>query len=103
MNATSIWSPRYWDKKVLVNLLDVKDCKCFLYFCCDKNYPDLYSYDGAKVRAECTLCSNGKIYCYEIPLEWLKNEGELPKEFIPIRDKQYEKYRRFVAKNKNKD
>lgn len=93
MNATCIWSPRYWDKKVLVNKLAVKRGKCYLYFACDRNYPDLYSFDGEKVLNECQLCSNGKIYCYQIPLSWLVNEGDLPQEFIKIRDKEYAKFK----------
>lgn len=93
MKASVIWSPRYWDKKVLVATRDVRPEKCYLFFCCDRNYSDLYSYDGVKVQEECKICSNGKIYCYEIPLEWLKNEGELSEEFQKIRDSEYQKYK----------
>lgn len=96
--ATPIWQMRFWDRTVLVNKQDVKNGKCYLFFCCDKNYPDLYSYDGAKVKQECKLCSNGKIYCYQIPVSWLENEGDLPAEFLPIREREYAKYKRLQSK-----
>lgn len=98
VNATVIWQPRYWDKKVLVDRKDVRPEKCFVYFACDRNLPDLYSYDGSKVREECGMTTNGKIVVYEIPLDWLDNEGELPKEFISIRDKEYAKYKKKMLK-----
>lgn len=100
MKATCIWQPRYWDRKVLINKADVKRDKCFVFFCCDRNKPDLYSYDGAKVLDECTLCSNGKILCYEIPLDWLENAGELPAELVKIRDAEYAKYKKKMLKKK---
>lgn len=98
-HVSCIWSPRYWDKKVLVNKLNVKKGKCYLFFACDRNYTNLYSFDGERVLKECQLCSNGKIYCYQIPLEWLVNEGELPKELIAIRDKEYSKFKKRMHKN----
>lgn len=94
MKAIPIWSPRYWDKKVLIDRLKLNPTgKTYLFFCCDKNLTSLYSVDSSRVRAECGLCTNGKILCYQVPLEWLENEGDLPSEFIPIRDKNYNKYK----------
>lgn len=100
MKAKAIWSPRYWDKKVLINKLDVEPKKCFLFFCCDKNLKNLYSYDGVKVKNECPLRYNGKIYCYEVPLDWLNNEGELPLELEKVRTKEYSKYKNRLNKSK---
>ena len=50
MRATVIWQPRYWDQKVLIDKKEVRPEKNFVYFACDRNLPDLYSYDGSKVR-----------------------------------------------------
>lgn len=103
MKATAIWQMRFWDKKVLVNHLDVHDGTCYLYFCCDRNYPDLYSYNGTQVKQDCGLCSNGKIICYEIPASMLSNAGPLPDEFKDTRDKEYKKYLTKKKKEKNDD
>lgn len=100
MKATCIWQPRYWDRKVLINKADVRRDKCYVFFCCDRNKPDLYSYDGTKVIAETKLGSNGKIPVYEVPLEWLESEGDLPEEFIKIRDLEYTKYKKKMLKKK---
>lgn len=98
--ANPIWMPRYWDKKVLVDKSKVRNGKNYLYFVVDKKLPDLYSYDGTKVKDECRLTTNGKIYCYEIPLEWLNNEGELPEEFLSTKQKEFNKYQKTLKRNK---
>ena len=78
--------------------LDVRSGKNYIYFVADRNHPDLYSYDGDKVKAEGRLCSNGKIICYAFPLDWLESEGDLPEEFIPIREREYNKFKQYSAK-----
>lgn len=98
-SASPIWMPRYWDKVVLVDKQKVKPGKNYLYFVVDAKYPDLYSYDGNKVKKECKLTTNGKIYCYQIPLDWLDNEGELPQEFILTKNKEYAKYQKTLKRN----
>ena len=98
MKAVCIWQPRYWDKKVLVATDKVREGKNYVYFCADRNMQDLYSYDGTKVRNECKVCSNGKIYCYEIPLHWLVNEGDLPQELIEVKNAQYNKFKTKMNK-----
>lgn len=100
MRATVIWQPRYWDKKVLVDVKKVKPGKNYLYFACDVNLLDLYSYDGDRVLEEGFTTSNGKILCYEVPLDWLKNEGKLPEHFIPIREKEYAKFLKTKKRKK---
>ena len=98
MIATCIWQPKYCTRKVLIATNKVKAEKCYVYFCCDRNYPDLYSYDGLKVRQECKITTNGKIPCFEIPLDWLVNEGELPDNLKLIQQKEYEKYKNYKSK-----
>jgi hypothetical protein len=100
MKASAIWMPRYWDKTVLVDRKNVGSGKNYLYFVVDSRYPSLYSYDGDKVKKECKLASNGKIYCYQIPLDWLTNEGDLPTEFLSIKEAEYKKYQKTLKKNK---
>ena len=100
MKATAIWSPRYYDRTVLVATRDVSPNKCYVYFCCDRNYSNLYSYDGMKVLSKCETRNNGKLNCYVIPLDWLQNEGELPEEFKLIRDREYQKFKKRKEQNK---
>ena len=97
-NVACIWQPKYCIKKVLVNTMYVKSDKCYVFFCADRNYPDLYSYDGEKVRNECRVVSNGKIPCFEIPLDWLVNEGTLPNELVEVRDREYTKFKKYNKK-----
>lgn len=99
MIANPIWAPKYCTKMVLIDRLKVnKTGKTFLFFCCDRNYLDLYSIDSEKVRKECKLVSNSKILCYQVPLDWLENEGELPKEYIKVREREYNKYKKYKEK-----
>lgn len=100
MNASPIWMPRYWDKMVLVDRKNVRSGKNYLYFVVDPKYPDLYSYDGDKVKKECKLTSNGKIYCYQIPMDWLNNEGELPSEFLSTKEAENRKYQKTLKRNR---
>jgi hypothetical protein len=100
MNASPIWMPRYWDKMVLVDRKNIRPGKNYLYFVVDTKLPFLYSFDGDKVKKECKLTSNGKIYCYQIPLEWLENSGDLPEEFIKTKNKEYEKYQKTLKRNR---
>jgi hypothetical protein len=100
MKATCIWQPRYWDRKVLVSIREVRPGKNFLFFCSDRNWNDLYSYDGSKVKEKCEVGTNGKIAVYEIPLDWLENEGDLPEQFVEVRKQEYAKYRKKMLKKK---
>lgn len=92
-----IWQPKFSTQEVLVATNKVRDGKNFVFFAGDRNHPDLYSYDGTKVKQDCKVTSNGKIYCYCIPLSWLNNEGDLPKELEQIKEQEYNKF-----KNKSK-
>lgn len=100
MKAYPIWQMKFCTQSVLVDTSKVSREKTYIYFVADRNHPDLYSFDGAKVRDECKLIFNGKIYCFDIPFEWLTNEGDLPSELVAQREKEYERYKNFVAKNK---
>lgn len=94
MNYVCIWQPKFSTQEVLVATNKVREGKNYLFFAGDRNHPDLYSYDGHKVKLNCKLTSNGKIYCYCIPLSWLENEGELPDELQTIRNQEYEKFKK---------
>lgn len=98
MKVSPIWQPKFSTKEVLVAKIDVKPGKNYLFFCCDRNHTDLYSYDGDKVREYGRLCSNGKIVCYAFPLDWLTSEGDLPEELVPVRDREYAKFKKFSSK-----
>lgn len=98
MIANPIWQPKFCTGEVLVSALDVRPGKNYIFFVADRNHPDLYSYDGDKVKQEGTLCSNGKITCYAFPLAWLSCEGELPSEYVSVREREYKKFKRYKSK-----
>lgn len=98
--AVCIWQPKYCTKEVLVATNKVHSGKNFVFFAGDRSYQDLYSYDGDKVRQECKVTSNGKIYCYCIPLNWLINEGDLPEDLKELREIEYQKFKSKMKKGK---
>lgn len=98
MNAVCIWQPKFCTKEALVAMEKVPKGKGYLYFAADRNHPNLYSYDGEKVRSECRMVSNGKIFCYCIPLSWLVDEGELGDALESERDRQYGRFKRSMGK-----
>jgi hypothetical protein len=100
MKAIPIWSPRYWDKKVLVDVSKLQPDTTFIFFCCDRNLTDLYAIDSNRVRENCSVCTNGKIDCYEIPLSYLRSMGDLPEEYIAIRDREYSKFKKYKGARK---
>lgn len=93
--AVRIWQPRYWDRKVLVDCLKVHEGTNYVYFCADRNLTDLYSYEGSDVIGKCSVCSNGKIDCYEIPLAGLTNLGPLPEALAEAREEELRKYNTY--------
>ncbi len=103
MQPIVIWQPRYWDRKVLVSTYKVKSSgKSYVIFCGDRILKDLYSFDNKKVREECDITSNGKIMCFNIPLEWLINEGELTPDMISLRDAEYLNFKNKMKKSLTK-
>lgn len=98
MRVTCIWQPKFSTQEVLVATTKVVEGKNYVFFAGDKNHPDLYSFDGDKVKKECKISSNGKILCYDIPLGWLNNEGELPEELVKIKEIEYQKFKTKVKK-----
>ena len=98
MNACCIWQPKFSTQEVLISTNKVPNGKGYLYFAGDRNHPDLYSYDGYKVKTQCKITSNGKIYCYCIPLSWLNSEGELPSDLVVMRNAEYEKFKKKYSK-----
>ncbi len=97
MNAVCIWQPKFSTKVVLIDRLKVRSGKNYVFFAADVNHTSLYSYDGDKAKT-CPLTTNGKILCYNIPLDWLENEGDLPQELVAIRDREYAKFKRVNKK-----
>ena len=77
MKPIEIWMMRYHDMKVLVAVPKVKPGINYLTFTKDPNRKGIiYSFDGDKVMDECTVTSNGKIKCYEVPYAWLTEEED---------------------------
>lgn len=98
-NVICIWQPKYSTQEVLAATSKVRDGKNYIFFVADRNWIDLYSFDGTKVKETCKISSNGKIPVYAIPLSYLNNEGELPKKLIAFRQREYDK---FKLKSKKK-
>ena len=98
-NVICIWQPKYSTQEVLVATQKVRDGKNYIFFVADRNWVDLYSFDGTKVKQNCKISSNGKIPVYDIPLSYLNNEGELPKKLIAFKQQEYDK---FKLKSKKK-
>lgn len=96
MNAIPIWQPRYHDRKVLVDCDKVdEDEDTFIFFCGDENLPNLYKVDSIKVVNECDVTTNGSIFCFEIPLEWLEDVGKLPDNLLDKKEKELAKFKKF--------
>lgn len=100
VKAYPIWQPKFATKEVLVAKVNVRSGKNYIFFVADRNHLDLYSYDGDKVKSSGRLCTNGKIVCYAFPLDWLDSEGDLPEDLVEVREKEYNKFKRYVANNK---
>ena len=98
MSVCCIWQPKYSTKEVLIATNKVGNGKNYVFFAGDRNWKDLYSYDGEKVRKYCKISTNGKIYCFCIPLSWLVSEGDLPTEYQLQRDKEYENFKKKYSK-----
>lgn len=98
--AVCMWQPKFSTREVLISTAKVREGKNYVFFACDKGHPDLYSYDGTKVKRECKITSNGKIYCYNIPLDWLENEGELPAQLVEVREKEIFNFNKKMRRGK---
>lgn len=98
MSVCCIWQPKYSTMEVLIATSKVGSGKNYVYFAGDRNRQDLYSYDGDKVRNSCKITSNGKLYCFCIPLSWLVSEGELPAQYRLQRDVEYAKFKSKFGK-----
>lgn len=93
--AIPIWQPRYHDNVVLVNCNKVSEKEnTLLYFCGDINYPNLYAIDYKKLD-DYSIGNNGSIYCFEVPLKDLIDLGELPEEYLPLKEKELQKFKKF--------
>jgi len=99
-NVICIWQPKYSTKEVLVATQKVREGKNYLFFVADRNWQDLYSFDGTKVKQECKISSNGKILVYDIPLSYLNNEGPLPEKLIAFKQIEYDKFKIKSKKQK---
>lgn len=97
-NVICIWQPKFSTKEVLVATTKVREGKNYIFFVADRNFPDLYSFDGTKVKQNCKISSNGKILVYDIPLSYLSNEGELPEKLVTYKETEYEKFKKKMKK-----
>lgn len=103
MIAYPIWQMKYCTKSVLVDMAKIMPNKTYLYFVADRNYPYLYSVDTQNVKGKCPIIYNGKIYCYSIPIHLLNTEGELTPELEKERQFEYEKFKKYKEKAKQKN
>lgn len=94
IKAIPIWQPKYKDGTVLVDI-DKLEKKTYIFFCCDKNFPNLYSFDGEEAFANYDSVSNGTIECIPVPLKDLVDEGTLTKEQELLKEKELEKMRKY--------
>ena len=101
INVAAVWQKRYWDNKVLISTNKVFPRKCYVFFCADKSYQNLYSYNGAEVIDKCEVQKNGKGTAYIVPMSYLVDEGPLPEQFKAERDSEYAKYKAFSEKQNN--
>lgn len=98
MTAYPIWQIKFCTQEVLVDTCKVSMGKIYIYFVADRNHKDLYSFDGKWVREHCKVTSNGKIYCFCVPVNALVNEGELPSELEKQREIEYAKFKAYQEK-----
>lgn len=100
MVAYPIWQMKFCTKEIMIDTMKVSGERTYIYFVADRNYPNLYSMDSAKVRANCKIASNGKIYCYYVPLHMLRDEGPIPASLLEVKQREYEKYKKYMEKGK---
>ncbi len=93
-----IYQPKYKTKEVLVHTRCVDYKRCYLFFVGDRNWKNLYSFDGARVMQECPMQKNGRGLVYVIPLDFLEDEGELPDELERERQRLYPDWKKKFTK-----
>lgn len=95
IKACAIWAPRYHDNKVLISCSKVSETKdTYVFICGDKNYSNLYKIP-AKNFFHYNVGTNGKIYCFEVPIKDLEDVGELPDYLKLEKEKELNKFRQF--------
>lgn len=76
-----ILEPRYHDKTVLLAKMKMPDAPVEVVFTNSKSLGGiLFEINGAWVKENCTLGTNGVIPCYVVPLEALENKGAINDE-----------------------
>lgn len=93
MSAIPIWEPKYKTNCVLVACSKVGMGETKIFFCYDKKYLNLYSFDGEKAHKEYNIVFNSKIWCYAVPLDELRDLGTLPPEYQEIKEEEIRKYK----------
>ncbi len=77
MNVMDIWSPRYHDNKVLLAKYKVHDGINKIVFTKARHLTGKSFYiTGEEIRKH-KLENNGRIPCYAVPFDLLKQEGEM--------------------------
>lgn len=97
-----IWQPRNWNKMVLISTFSFTKDKVYFYFCADDNFKKMYYVNTDEVTNNCSICSNGKIDCYEIPYDMIYEAGEVPIEYYKQIEIEHEKYLAWKESKKQK-
>ena len=95
-----VWQKRFYDNTVLISTTCVNPGKQYVVFSADRNMQNLYSYNGNEVLANCKTQPNGKGRAYIVPLSYLSDEGPLPEQLNPEKEKSYQAYKKFQEKRK---
>ena len=67
-----IWEPRWKDRQVLISKFKVRDGVNYIKFTKAKCFlGKVFKIEGKEIR-KCPLGTNGKISCYEVPLDLLE-------------------------------
>ena len=66
-----VWEPKYSTRKALVACYKVKPGINAIIFSRSKSMSGIYYFDGDNVINGIDPIFNGKIFIYEIPLDWL--------------------------------
>ena len=102
-NVQCIWEPKWKTHSIYLNQTFTSEAeKTFIFFLTPK-YPKLYSVKGEEVEAMCSYKTVGKFKLYEVPLEMLKEEGEVEKYEFLVKKKEEEQKKFDAWKKKKKD
>lgn len=74
MQQIEIWQPRYRDNTVLIAEYKVPNGDFNLIFTKAKHLKDMvFKVNGTDIKNTCSIETNGKIPCFVVPFDYLKN------------------------------